>query len=99
MAVLTFIDFFPTIIQVSHSFLDVNSISTVWLNSCSYYFVPRNPMIIKIENLKVKSVLDQRTALRIVVNVCKKLPSECPQNLIEAVPILCNLLQYDDEEV
>ncbi|KAL0555512.1 hypothetical protein IC582_009460 [Cucumis melo] len=55
MAVLTFIDFFPTIIQ--------------------------------------------RMALRIVVNVCKKLPSECPPNLIEAVPILCNLLQYDDEEL
>lgn len=55
MAVLTFIDFFPTIIQ--------------------------------------------RTALRIVVNVCKKLPSECPPNLIEAVPILCNLLQYDDGEL
>ncbi|XP_023527252.1 E3 ubiquitin-protein ligase UPL4-like isoform X1 [Cucurbita pepo subsp. pepo] len=41
----------------------------------------------------------QRTALRTVVNICKKLPSECPQTLIEAVPILCNLFQHDDGEL
>lgn len=56
-------------------------------------------MIKRLKILMGKSDLEQRTALRIVVNVCKKLPSECPPNLIEAVPILCNLLQYDDGEV
>ncbi|XP_023005684.1 E3 ubiquitin-protein ligase UPL4-like isoform X2 [Cucurbita maxima] len=41
----------------------------------------------------------QRTALRTVVNVCRKLPSECPPTLIDAVPILCNLLQYEDGQL
>ena len=56
-------------------------------------------MIRKLKILMCKSGLDQRTALRTVVNICKKLPSECPQTLIEAVPILCNLFQHDDGEV
>lgn len=38
----------------------------------------------------------QRKALLTVVNICKKLPSGCPQPLMEAVPVLCNLLLYED---
>lgn len=38
----------------------------------------------------------QRVALSTVVNICKKLPSECYSSFNEAVPILCNLLQYED---
>ncbi|KAL2933844.1 E3 ubiquitin-protein ligase UPL4 [Bienertia sinuspersici] len=41
----------------------------------------------------------QRTALRTVVNVCKELPSECPPTVMEAVPRLCNLLQYEDQQL
>ncbi|CAN0926806.1 E3 ubiquitin-protein ligase UPL4 [Linum grandiflorum] len=41
----------------------------------------------------------QRVALSTVVNVCKKLPTECPAPLMEAVPILCNLLQYEDRQL
>lgn len=33
------------------------------------------------------------------MNICKKLPSECPAPFMEAVPILCNLLQYEDSQV
>ncbi|KAA8518804.1 hypothetical protein F0562_016422 [Nyssa sinensis] len=40
----------------------------------------------------------QRVALSTVVNICKKLPSECP-SLMEAIPILCNLLQYEDSQL
>ncbi|XP_065854953.1 E3 ubiquitin-protein ligase UPL4 [Euphorbia lathyris] len=40
----------------------------------------------------------QRVALSTVVNVCKKLPTECP-SCMEAVPILCNLLQYEDQQL
>ncbi|PKA51906.1 E3 ubiquitin-protein ligase UPL4 [Apostasia shenzhenica] len=38
----------------------------------------------------------QRVALSTVANVCKKLPSDCSVMVLEAVPTLCNLLQYDD---
>ncbi|GMH10099.1 hypothetical protein Nepgr_011940 [Nepenthes gracilis] len=41
----------------------------------------------------------QRTALSTVVNICKKLPSECPAPFMEAVPRLCNLLQYEDAQL
>ncbi|PSS23680.1 E3 ubiquitin-protein like [Actinidia chinensis var. chinensis] len=41
----------------------------------------------------------QRVALSTVANVCKKLPSECPSPFMEAVPTLCNLLQYEDRQL
>ncbi|XP_058208915.1 E3 ubiquitin-protein ligase UPL4 isoform X2 [Rhododendron vialii] len=41
----------------------------------------------------------QRVALSTVVNICKKLPSECPSPFMEAVPILCTLLQYEDRQL
>jgi len=41
----------------------------------------------------------QRVALSTVVNICKKLPSESPSLFMEAVPILCKLLQYEDRQV
>ncbi|XP_057984014.1 E3 ubiquitin-protein ligase UPL4 isoform X2 [Malania oleifera] len=41
----------------------------------------------------------QRVALSVVSNICKKLPSECPAPFMEAVPILCNLLQYEDRQL
>ncbi|GAA0184288.1 ubiquitin-protein ligase [Lithospermum erythrorhizon] len=41
----------------------------------------------------------QRVALSTVVNICKKLPSECYSSFTEAVPILCNLLQYEDRQL
>ncbi|KAH7513016.1 hypothetical protein FEM48_Zijuj12G0151700 [Ziziphus jujuba var. spinosa] len=41
----------------------------------------------------------QRVAISTVVNICKKLPSECPSPFMEAVPILCNLLQYEDRQL
>ncbi|XP_015944856.1 E3 ubiquitin-protein ligase UPL4 isoform X1 [Arachis duranensis] len=41
----------------------------------------------------------QRVALCTVVNICKKLPSESPSPFMEAVPILCNLLQYEDRQL
>ncbi|XP_061351347.1 E3 ubiquitin-protein ligase UPL4 isoform X2 [Gastrolobium bilobum] len=41
----------------------------------------------------------QRVALSTVVNICKKLPSESPSPFMEAVPRLCNLLQYEDRQL
>ncbi|KAF5737581.1 hypothetical protein HS088_TW13G00466 [Tripterygium wilfordii] len=38
----------------------------------------------------------QRVAVSIVVNICKKLPSECDAPFMDAVPVLSNLLQYED---
>lgn len=41
----------------------------------------------------------QRVALSTVLNICKKLPSECPSQLMDTVPLLCNLLQYEDRQL
>ncbi|XP_075474736.1 E3 ubiquitin-protein ligase UPL4-like isoform X1 [Primulina tabacum] len=41
----------------------------------------------------------QRIALSTVVNICKKQNSESPSLFMEAVPILCNLLQYEDRQL
>lgn len=45
------------------------------------------------------STIVQRVALSTVVNICKKLPSESPSPFMEAVPTLCNLLQYEDQQL
>ncbi|EXC16279.1 E3 ubiquitin-protein ligase UPL4 [Morus notabilis] len=45
------------------------------------------------------STIIQRVALSTVMNICKKLPSECHAPIMEAVPILCNLLQYEDRQL
>lgn len=41
----------------------------------------------------------QRVALSTVANLCKKLPMDCSSLVMEAVPTLCNLLQYEDRKV
>lgn len=41
----------------------------------------------------------QRVALSTVVNICQKLPSDSSSLFMEAVPILCNLLQYEDRQL
>ncbi|KAF5188287.1 E3 ubiquitin-protein ligase [Thalictrum thalictroides] len=41
----------------------------------------------------------QRVALSTVANICKELPSDRTSPLMEAVPILCNLLQYEDQKL
>ncbi|KZV58123.1 hypothetical protein F511_37571 [Dorcoceras hygrometricum] len=41
----------------------------------------------------------QRIALSTVVNICKKQNAESPSLFMEAVPILCNLLQYEDKQL
>lgn len=47
----------------------------------------------------ITSHLLQRVAISTVVNICRKLPSESPSPFMDAVPILCNLLQYEDRQV
>ncbi|KAF6134782.1 hypothetical protein GIB67_002183 [Kingdonia uniflora] len=41
----------------------------------------------------------QRVALSTVANICKKLPSDCSSHLVEAIPSLCKLLQYEDQKL
>ncbi|KAL2481452.1 E3 ubiquitin-protein ligase UPL4 [Abeliophyllum distichum] len=41
----------------------------------------------------------QRVALSTVVNTCRKLSSERPLLFMEAVPIMCSLLQYEDGQL
>ncbi|XP_076950087.1 E3 ubiquitin-protein ligase UPL4-like [Bidens hawaiensis] len=41
----------------------------------------------------------QRVALSTVVNICEKLPSEGFSPFMDVVPILCQLLQYEDNQL
>ncbi|KAI3677127.1 hypothetical protein L1987_86748 [Smallanthus sonchifolius] len=41
----------------------------------------------------------QRVALSTVVNICEKLPAEGFSPFMDAVPILCQLLQYEDNQL
>ncbi|OVA09927.1 HECT [Macleaya cordata] len=41
----------------------------------------------------------QRVAINIVANICKKLPSDSSSHFMDAVPVLCNLLQYEDQKL
>lgn len=41
----------------------------------------------------------QQVAVKTVINVCKKLPPDCSSIIMEAVPTLCILLQYDNVKV
>ncbi|KAE8719128.1 E3 ubiquitin-protein ligase UPL3 [Hibiscus syriacus] len=41
----------------------------------------------------------QRVALSTAANICKKLPSDASDYVMEAVPLLTNLLQYHDSKV
>ncbi|XP_008783678.1 E3 ubiquitin-protein ligase UPL4-like [Phoenix dactylifera] len=41
----------------------------------------------------------QRVALSTVANICKKLPLDCSSLVMESVPTLCNLLQYEDRKL
>ncbi|XXG81111.1 hypothetical protein AAC387_Pa09g1820 [Persea americana] len=41
----------------------------------------------------------RRDAVSTVANICKKLPSDCSAHVIVAIPILCNLLRYEDREL
>ncbi|KAI4310728.1 hypothetical protein MLD38_035683 [Melastoma candidum] len=41
----------------------------------------------------------QRVAISTIANICKKLPSDSPSPFMEAVPILCNLLQCEDRQL
>ncbi|XP_006655387.2 E3 ubiquitin-protein ligase UPL4 isoform X1 [Oryza brachyantha] len=41
----------------------------------------------------------QRVAVSAVANVCKKVPKDCSQFVMDSMPMLCNLLQYEDKMV
>ncbi|KAI3838927.1 hypothetical protein MKX03_002703 [Papaver bracteatum] len=41
----------------------------------------------------------QRVAISTVINVCKKLSSDTWPLFMDAVPVLCNLLQYEDQKL
>lgn len=41
----------------------------------------------------------QRVALSTAANMCKKLPSDAADFVMEAVPLLMNLLHYHDSKV
>ncbi|KAF0923852.1 hypothetical protein E2562_007711 [Oryza meyeriana var. granulata] len=41
----------------------------------------------------------QRVAVSAIANACKKVPKDCSQFVMDSVPMLCNLLQYEDKMV
>ncbi|KAJ7972450.1 E3 ubiquitin-protein ligase [Quillaja saponaria] len=65
----------------------------------SEYSVSAGAILAVLNCIDFCSTSLQRVALSTVVNICKKLPSENPSPFMEAVPILCNLLQYEDRQL
>lgn len=99
MAVLSYIDFFSTSVQV---FFNISISNIVLLgDTSSVYWVMEFELRFSFLLLSpfCLSYWMQRVALSTVVNICKKLSSESPSLFMEAVPILCNLLQYEDRQV
>lgn len=47
----------------------------------------------------MRTSMVQRVAVSAVANACKKVPSDCSQFVLDAVPTLCNLLQSEDKVV
>lgn len=92
MAVLSFIDFFSTSIQVSH----LKSLPFYVIYVCFCYCDLVQLEWVTLQDLSICTY--QRVAISTVVNICTKLPSE-PSPFMDAVPILCNLLQYEDRQV
>ncbi|KAJ8620901.1 hypothetical protein MRB53_029430 [Persea americana] len=45
------------------------------------------------------STCAQRVAVSTVANICRELPSDCSAHVMVAIPILCNLLQYEDHSL
>lgn len=87
MAVLSYLDFFSTGVQVSH--LENLLIS-------AFFFFRIFLWISVIINY---DKIIQRVALSTAANMCKKLPSDAADFVMEAVPLLTNLLQYHDAKV
>ncbi|RZC83782.1 hypothetical protein C5167_046560 [Papaver somniferum] len=49
--------------------------------------------------IEYMDVAEQRVATSTVANVCKKLSSDASSHFMDAVPALCNLLQYEDPKL
>jgi E3 ubiquitin-protein ligase TRIP12 len=99
MAVLSFIDFFSTSVQVSeYHNVDQLVFTLSFFPFISFGIYLHFVLVCGSLNFNFLFGLHQRVALSTVVNICKKLPSENFSPFMEAVPILCNLLQYEDRQ-
>lgn len=56
-------------------------------------------MLLQFNELHSFHAMVQRVALSTAANMCKKLPSDAADFVMEAVPLLTNLLQYHDSKV
>lgn len=52
-----------------------------------------------VNDISSSNTIFQRVALSTAANMCKKLPSDAADFVMEAVPLLTNLLQYHDAKV
>lgn len=86
MAVLSFLDFFPTGVQVQF-----------WCFSVMMDFPFLGPYLDFLH--KLFPIFFQRVALSTAANMCKKLPPDAADFVMDAVPLLTNLLQCQDSKV
>jgi hypothetical protein len=110
MAVLSYLDFFSTGVQVRTSYIYLGSVACPsfdnsylisFLMRCLLRFISGFSLdTINLQFIGPKFfLLLQRVAVSIAANICRQLPSDASDFVMEAVPLLTNLLQYQDSKV
>lgn len=111
MAVLSYLDFFSTGVQVRTSYIYLGSVAcpsfdNSYLISFSMRCLLRFISGFSLDTIDLQFIgskffllLLQRVAVSIAANICRQLPSDASDFVMEAVPLLTNLLQYQDSKV
>jgi hypothetical protein len=111
MAVLSYLDFFSTGVQVRTSYIYLGSVAHPSFDNsylisfsmrCLLRFISGfSPDTIDLQCIgpKIFQLLLQRVAVSTAANICRQLPSDASDFVMEAVPLLTNLLQYQDSKV
>jgi hypothetical protein len=111
MAVLSYLDFFSTGVQVRTIYIYLGSVAcpsfdNSYLISFSMRCLLRFISGFFLDTIDLQFIgpnffllLLQRVAVSIAANICRQLPSDASDFVMEAVPLLTNLLQYQDSKV
>ncbi|KAK9154145.1 hypothetical protein Sjap_001625 [Stephania japonica] len=82
-------------------YLDVAEQCVQALQKISYYHpqacLEEGAVMAFLSYIDFFTLSTQRVAVSAVANICSKIPSSGYNKLKEAVPVLCNLLQYEDQ--
>nr|GEX72072.1 E3 ubiquitin-protein ligase UPL3 [Tanacetum cinerariifolium] len=85
----------------SLSSFSVDSLCDVLPSSCVsvVHYGAVSCFVARLLTIEYMDLAEQRVALSTAANMCKKLPSDAADFVMEAVPLLTNLLQYHDAKI